>query len=379
MIVGIDARYLSADYSGIGTYSRELLQAMALEDGDEREYVVMVHSSFHEDLDLPDNFRMISDPANPVSLRTLTTLGDVFTREGADILHSHFPLAPRSFRGPSCLTLHDLQPLLDPDFTGLRPWPVRAGYDVFYRTVYPACLRRADAVVCVSQATRAALRGLMPEVADKALAVPSGVPDSAWDEPDAECLAAVRERFDLPKRFILYLGSTRPNKNLPRMLDAFEVFCREHPEHDDVKWVMVLKSDRFFDPLLAGIRDRGLLKRVQIHEQVSESEKRAFYKSASLLYFVTKHEGFGLPVLEAQAQDLPVLASTHASLPEVAGRGALLADPDDTAAIAAALGRFFGEAGLAERLAELGRANVKRFSWRRAAREIIDMYDHLLS
>ena len=329
MIVGIDARYLSADYSGIGTYSRELLQAMALEDGDEREYVVMVHSSFHDDLDLPDNFRVISDPANPVSLRTLTTLGDVFTREGADILHSHFPLAPRSFRGPSCLTLHDLQPLLDPDFTGLRPWPVRAGYDVFYRTVYPACLRRADAVVCVSQATSRLL---------------------CW-----------------------------PNKNLPRRLDAFEVFCREHPEHDDVKWVMVLKSDRFFDPLLAGIRDRSLLKRVQILEQVSESEKRAFYKSASLLYFVTKHEGFGLPVLEAQAQDLPVLASTHASLPEVAGRGALLADPDDTAAIAAALGRFFGEAGLAERLAELGRANVKRFSWRRAAREIIDMYDHLLS
>jgi len=98
-----------------------------------------------------------------------------------------------------------------------------------------------------------------------------------------------------------------------------------------------------------------------------------------LLYFVTKFEGFGLPVLEAQAQGLPVLASTHGALPEIAGKAAILCDPDDVDSIVEGLARYFNDPALRDRMISAGYENLKRFSWEKAAQEVLNMYNHLLS
>jgi len=142
---------------------------------------------------------------------------------------------------------------------------------------------------------------------------------------------------------------------------------------------LVVKPDRFFDPFFAKVRERGLLSRVRIYNQVSEVERRVFYHLATLLYFVTKFEGFGLPVLEAHASGLPVLASTHGALPEIAGRAAILADPDDKDSIIEGLALFFSKPELRDVLVQLGYENVKRFSWKKTAREILNVYQHLFA
>lgn len=378
MRIAFDARYLRSEYSGIGVYTEGLLQSLGRLDHS-NEYFVFVHSSFRGDLGLPDNFELIEEPAPPVSVRTLASLHREAERIGADVYFSSFPLAPILWRRKLAVTVHDLQPLTDPDFTSLRPPLKRLGYDWFYRIFYPWCIRKADCLVVNSYTTRETIRQFLPDAAGKALVVHPGVPEEVRQVPTDEQIEQVRQRFDIPERFLFYLGSTRPNKNLPMMLDAFEEFVRRHPEHDDLKWVMVLKPDRFFDPLFARIRDRGMLRRVHIHEQITELEKRVFYRLATLVYFVTKHEGFGLPVLEAQAQGVPALISTHGALPEVAGDGALQCNPDDRDSIVAGLEEFFSTPELRTRLVEAGYRNLNRFSWERSGREVLDMFNHVLA
>lgn len=378
MRIVIDARYLRGEYSGIGVYSEGLLQALGRQDH-VNEYFALVHSSYREDLELPDNFEIIEDHAPPVSMRTLLGVGRVVEDLRADILHSLFPLAPVFWSGKRVVTVHDLQPLTDPQFTAMRSAPARLAYDAFYRLAYPYSMRRAEVLVADSFATKETIRHLYPDLAGRTLVIHAGVPAESFEVPTEEQVDQVRERFDIPERFLFYIGSTRPNKNLEVMLEAFEEYLRQHPEETELKWVMVLKQDRFFDPLFARIRDRGLLRRIHIHEQVSELEKRVFYRLASLLYFVTKHEGFGLPVLEAQAQGLPVLISTHGALAEVAGRAALTCDPDNRDSIVAGLEQFFSGPDLRERLVLEGKQNVQRFSWDKAARELLDLYTHVLT
>ncbi len=376
MRIAIDARYLRDDYSGIGVYTENLLEALASVDR-QNEYIVITHSSFRRSLRLGHNFHLVDDPANPVSLRTLTTLHTLVQRFEPDVLHSLFPLSPILWKGDLVVTVHDLQPLLDPMFTGKRPLVMRKMYDLFYALSYPAVMRKADCLICDSYATLRWIRELYPDVAGKAIVIYGGIDLESFKEPTEDEIEHVRSKFDIPDRFLFYIGSTRPNKNLLTMLNAYEKFLQRYPEYDDVQWVLVVKPDRFFDNFFARVREHGLLSHVRIYNQVSEVERRVFYRLATLLYFVTKFEGFGLPVLEAQASDLPVLASTHGALPEVAGHGAILVDPDDDECIVEGLRRFFSEPSLRDVLIENGRQNLERFSWKRAARELVNVYRHV--
>lgn len=379
MKIFIDARYLRSNYSGIATYSELLLTAMGRLDH-QNKYTVLIHSSYRGDLELPENFEIIEDDARPVSLRTIFSLHKVVESYEPDIFHSLMPLWPLALRKDyrTVVTIFDLQPILDPHFTSGRGAIKRRAYDIFYRLAYRQCFTWADYLIAISYATKRDVARCFPPAADNVLVIHPGYDAEETEPPTAEQIAVVQEKYDLPKRYILYLGSTRPNKNLNRMLEAYEELLRRHPEDKDLRWVMVLKPDRFFDPFFAAVRKKGLLRQVQIFEQVTELEKRVFYHNAQLLYFATMFEGFGLPVLEAQGNGLPVLASTHSALPEVAGKAAVFVDPEDVGAIADGLETALYDQDARKDIINRGFENVNRFSWDAAARETLNMYEHLL-
>lgn len=376
MRIAIDARYLSAEYSGIGNYSENLLRRLVPADPENR-YSIFVHDSFNRDLPLPDNAELIPCHARPVSVHTLTGFGAAVRATGADILHSFFPITPLFCRLPTIVTVHDLQALLAPGFTGRRPWPVQRGYDLFYRWVYPRSLRSARWLIAVSHATKRDMARIVPETRSNTLVIYEGV-DPSYGEPiDETTVQEVAKRYDLPERFVLYIGSTRPNKNLPNMIRAFDRMRERYDDIRDVYFVLVVNADRFFDESRRLIKRLKLQKRMRVFQQVGEIEKRSFYARASALYFVTKNEGFGLPLLEAQASGLPALVADHASLPEIAAGSALLADPDSPGDIARRLRRVLTDSATRSNLVAAGRENVKRFDWNRAASQVRDMYHYL--
>jgi glycosyltransferase involved in cell wall biosynthesis len=376
MKIAIDARYLSDAYSGVGVYSENLITNLAEIDKD-NEYVVIVHSRFNRMLHVGKNFRVVKFRSRPVSLGTLFMLSRFVNEFSPDVLHSLFPLAPVFYRGNILVTVHDLQPLMVPEFTGKRPFPFRKGYDMFYRSVYPHTLRKAKWIITVSNTTRCSIEEMMPELHDRIIVVLSGIEQLYFEEIDPFTLSRVEEKYALPERYVLYIGSTRPNKNLPHMIRAFAQLVKSGPDFSDLHFALVVTTDRFFPECLRLIQKLEIENNVRIIKSVTDEEKRALYKKAQLLYFVTKFEGFGFPVLEAQAVGTPVLASNDGSLPEILGSSALLVDPDNIEEMTEGLRRILEDEEYASVLHEEGLANSKKYSWKSSAQKVLEVYSCL--
>jgi glycosyltransferase involved in cell wall biosynthesis len=175
-------------------------------------------------------------------------------------------------------------------------------------------------------------------------------------------VAAARELYGLPDRFILTVGAHRPHKNheiLVRSLAAL-------PAH--VSLVIVGYFDpTFSEPLPALIRELGLTSRIRLVPEVADEWLPAVYSAASVFAFPSLAEGFGIPVLEAMACGLPVVASSIPAVAEIAGRAAVLVDPRDQDGWTSAIAALLDEPALAGRLAGAGRAVARGVSWRRGA------------
>jgi glycosyltransferase involved in cell wall biosynthesis len=285
-------------------------------------------------------------------------------REGAAMLHTLQPVAPARPACPLLVTVHDVAWRDLPDAV---PWRRRLYYDL----AIPAGLRRAALVLASSEATAGLLRRHFPALAGRVRVTPLGTPAWVWETAPAAGPPPARP-------FFLFVGRLEPRKNLPRLLDAY----------GDLVAAM---GDRAPDLRLVGPEGWGLaplrerLARPDLHGRVSvqgwceRPALRGLYASARALVFPSLQEGFGLPVIEAMACGLPVLTSAGGALGEVAGDAALLADPRDRAALAAALGRLAGDDALCERLRRGGPGRARRWTWERTADLTTAAYEHVAS
>ena len=194
---------------------------------------------------------------------------------------------------------------------------------------------------------------------------------------DPRRLQAVRARYGLGDgRYVLSLGRIQPRKNLQRLISAFDRVRAAHPA---LHLVLAGPSGWLADPIRAHVAALGLEHAVHFPGYVAETDKAALLSGAAVFAFPSLYEGFGFPVLEAQACETPVLTSSTSSLPEVAGEGALLVDPTETAAIAQGLARLLTDEDIRRELVAQGRANLDRFSWQRTARRVHALMKRLLS
>lgn len=374
MRILIDARYLDGTYTGIGTYSRNLLENLSQLD-QTNEYYVLVRPGQTDSLGLGPNFHLITYRPRPVSISTMLFLGGYVDSLKVDLMHSLFPLAPLFMRTPLKITVHDLQPFIDPEFSARRPIWIQLLYKVFYRYAYPAVMRRSKWIVCVSHHTRDTVAELFPTEVSKLAVVTSGL-DNRHFEPPQNDPAAVRERHGATRPFVLFYGSTRPNKNLPNIVRAFAHYVRE-AEDGETELLMILKRDRFFRDVRKVIRKEGITDRVRVLDQVSHNDQRALLGEARLFLFPTRYEGFGFPALEAMAAGIPVIAGQSGALPEICGDAALLVNTEDPVEIAEAIDRVLHDDDLREELCQRGLEQARRFDWQEAARSVRDMYNLL--
>ncbi|MFW6303703.1 MAG: glycosyltransferase family 4 protein [Candidatus Sumerlaeota bacterium] len=379
MRIAIDARYLSGTYSGIAKYSEDLLTHMSTQDS-ENEYFVFIHPSYQRRLRVGENFHVIQYPAPPFSLRTLSRFGKKIANHQCDFLHSLAPIVPMIHAVPSILTVHDLQPFtLEEELAAQQNRRLRHFSGLFHRLTLPRCVNQATWIICVSYATRDQLVSLFPEARSKVIVIYSGVEDVFRKRPESTILQMVTKKLDLPARYVLYVGSTRPNKNLSTMLKAFSQALKEHgDELGHLQFLLALGHDAAGSDIPAQARRLGIQDHVRVLGPLTEEEKHVLYNEALVLFSVTRSEGFGLTIVEAQAAGLPVLAADHGSVPEVTDGSALLVDPNDEAAIGSELARLLLDESLMEYLSERGKKNVERFRWERTAKKVYDIYRLLM-
>ncbi len=376
MKILIDARYLDGTYTGIGTYSKQLLENLARVD-EKNQYLVLVRPSFKGELKLGENFKLVTYSPKPVSLQSLLSLGRYVDSLNVDLMHSFFPIAPLFMRTPLMVTVHDLQPFLDPEFSARRPLPVQLAYRIFYKYTYPAVLKKAKWVLNVSYHTRDNVAALYHEQIPKLIVVTSGLDQRIFD-PAPENSAEVREHYGLVNPYLLYFGSTRPNKNIPMMIRAFAHYVRTHQDIE-TDLVLVLKKDRFFRDISKTIRQEALTERILVLDQLEYEEQRAVLTGAKAFLFPSKYEGFGFPALEAMAAGIPVLASDSGALPEICGEAALVTSADDYEEMGEGIARLVNDRYFRRSLIERGEERARLFKWEGAAEMVRDIYQLLFN
>ncbi len=365
MLIGIDAsRAITDRPTGTETYSRRLIHTLLTLETPHRFRLYLRSDSpphLFEDVEL----RVMPFPRLWTHLR----LSWEMARHPPDLLfvpaHVLPPVRPRL----SLVTVHDLGYLHFPE---AHPRRQRLYLDLSTRWNAWA----ASHVLADSQATEADLvthYGVRP---DKVTVAYPGVDPSLGPVQDPAAIRAAQARYGIEGDYFLYLGTLQPRKNLRRLVDAFAELTSRNPEAT-ADLVLAGKRGWLYDNLFDHVRERGLDEHVRFPGYVAEEDKAALLSGAVAFVFPSLYEGFGLPVLEAQGCGCPVITSATSSLPEVAGDGALLVDPQDTTALADAMERLIADPALSDELVERGLANVHGFSWETCAQTVLEVIDQV--
>ncbi|MCS7051142.1 MAG: glycosyltransferase family 4 protein, partial [Thermomicrobium sp.] len=292
------------------------------------------------------------------------TVGPWVTRDCA-LVHGPVNVVPLAGGRPTVVTVHDLAFLHFPThYPASKRW--------YLQLMTGASVRRARMVIAVSEATRRDVVQAYGVTPERVVVVPNGI-DPHWCRVPDEELARWRDRNGVPERFILFVGTLQPRKNLVTLLEAY---ARLGP---DFSWpLFVVGAPGWLEsPIYRRVEELGLTGRVRFVGYAPPEELRAWYSAATLFVYPSVYEGFGLPVLEAMACGVPVIAADRSALPEVAGEAAVLADPTDPQALATAMRSLADDEALRRALARAGQERARAFSWERTARETAAVYRRL--
>ena len=283
---------------------------------------------------------------------------------GADLLHGvHYEL-PLASRLPQVVTVHDLTLLTNPEWH-------EANKVRYFGWALRRAVRAARRVLCVSATTARDLAERL-EVAPWRIDV-TRLGTDLRPAGEAE-VAALRRRLRLDGPYLLGLGTVEPRKDLPTLVRAFASLAGELPH----RLVLAGLAGWGQGTLAAAVAETGVADRVLLTGYLPEADKAALFTGADVFAYPSRYEGFGLPVLEAMACGTPVVTTTGGSLPEVAGDAALLVDPGDPAALAAALAKLAGDPAAGQAAAARGRARAATFTWDRCAAETAAAYHRAL-
>lgn len=282
------------------------------------------------------------------------------------MMHYDVPFLPVRARR-RLVTIHDMAHLAVPDGMGLAK---RAYARLFYWRA-----AQSDAILTVSEFSKREILAYERVRPERVHVVYNGVEEGLHPCGDARQIAAARDRYGIPPRYLLFVGNLKPNKNLPRLLAAFARAKRQTPQLADTALAVVGRRSGLrtgegdLDDLL---RVLGLVcgRDVVLAGEVDDAELRALYTGALAFVFPSLYEGFGLPPLEAMACGCPVLASRAASLPEVCGDAVCYFSPYNVEEMAEVVARIAPDALLREDLRARGLERVKIFSWEKAAVKI---------
>lgn len=266
----------------------------------------------------------------------------------------------------SVLTVHDL-------IYRLFPAHHKKLNYAYLNLAMPLFVRRADAIITVSEATRRDLMRLYGTPADKITVVYEAAAPHFCPQPP-ERVAAVCTRYGLPDRYLLTVGTIEPRKNLARLVEALSILRRDDPA---LRLVVVGAKGWLVEGFFQAIEQHGQQEAVILPGFVPDDDLPALVAGATVSVLASLYEGFGLPVLEAMATGAPVACSSTSSVGEIAGDAALTFDPESTERITEALRALLADADLRQALRERGFTRAAEFSWERAARETWGVYERL--
>lgn len=359
MKIGVDARPLSYQLTGIGVYLKHLLDEIQKIDH-QNDYYLISNGPIDYDLNNP----RWSKVAGKLDKKLLSTLWMqlnvpiIAVRQNLDLFwgsRHHLPLL-LSPGIRTVVTVHDIVNRLYPGTMALPNLLVE-------RSLMKLSLKRSDVILAVSRSTAADIKKEFGISANKITTVYLGTPVFP-----REPKCGPEQSNDVPSNYFLFVGTLDPRKNFERIFKAFELL---RPLSQGLHLVIIGAEGWKNKNFLKMIRTHPLKDHIHMTGYLPRDRLVSYYKNAICVMFPSLYEGFGLPILEAMSCGTPVITSDTSSMPEIAGDAALLVDPYDTSAIADAMNNLMSDKQLRERLICRGLERVKEFSWKKCAEQTL--------
>ncbi len=366
----VDARATTAHFPGVARATLGLLRGLSQIAHDHRVSVVslpdappLTHPAFND-----SRIARIVTQATPLGLSQQWRLPILARALRADLWHAPYYVRPLRGVPRPVVTVFDVIGHVVP---GALP-NLRAR--LLFEATLRLSLRTAAHIVTSSEATRRDLIAIYG-VARESISVIPLAADESFGPRSVREISALRDRYALPSRYALYVGSNKPHKNLDALIRAWAQV------ETDAMLVIAGRWDRRFESpkrlmreLWAHTSARPAMSRVRFLHDLPDLDLPALLSGATMFVFPSRYEGFGLPPLEAMACGAPVIVANTSSLPEVVGDAGLLVAPDHES-LAEAIQRVLDDANLRDQLRERGLERARQFSWARTARATIAVYE----
>lgn len=360
--------------AGAGRYARNIVANLAQIDRENHYYLFVTgEGAYHFEVE-KDNFTRVICPCWPARLVRILWEQVVFPWQllvsDATLLFTPSVVVPWWLPCRAVTSIHDSIPF----HRAVVKYP--RGRSLYVRLATSWSAKRSDVVLTGSENSRHEIARFCDIPEKKILVTPYGVEAKFRPMDSQKRMAAFRSQSSLPEKFMLFVGTLEPGKNLVRLIQAFN-----HLRHrnSQIKHKLVLAGPEGWGSgqIFSTIRDLGIEEEVLAMGFVPETDLPWLYNAADLLVFPSLYEGFGFPPLEAMACGTPVVTSNSSSLPEVVGEAGLLVDPYDVAGWASAMERTLSDERLRAEMRDRGLARAKLFSWDRTARATLSIFQRM--
>jgi glycosyltransferase involved in cell wall biosynthesis len=374
MKILINALLLNSRFSGVQYSTEHLLHTLTAIGSGGHEITVLTGAAYQSPLAGNAGFnteKVSFDTANRPAriLFEHFRLPGYFRRKGFQLYHATGYILPWFADMPSVLTVHDLIALDHPEYC-------KTETALYYRTSLPRSIKKADRIIAVSYTVKQDILRRFNIPPDRITVIYHGVDPSFQKVTHLHTLNRVRLKYNLPDRYILFVGNLEPKKNLGRLIDAY--LWLKKGKAIPHKLLIVGQDGWKTGDVLRKITTSGPAPDIVSTGYVDREDLPAIYSMSALFAFPSLYEGFGMPVLEAMACGVPVLVSNAGALPEIAGNISPRVDPTSVAAIAEGILRLLGDEQLRTTNIRYGLHRAGSFTWENTAWQTLEVYNHLL-
>ncbi len=373
MHIAIDGKRYFLNSSGLGRYSRNLVNSLLSLEHKEEFFITLFRPKGRVKFDAPSypqlklitaKYFLPGDIGN--GFWRFVKLPELINAKRYSLFHGPSHVLPGRVKCPTIVTMLDLIFLRFPRYFPM--WDRN-----YYKIMFKKSAHRADHIISISKVTKADLINFFGVDEDKVSVVYPALDDLFTPLVEHQ-LEEVKEKFGLPEYYILYVGNIEPRKNILRLAQAFDYLVSSGRISEEVQLLIVGQKGWFYKDIFAGINALPNREKITFMGPVFGQNLAGIYQMARVMAYPSMFEGFGYPVLEAMRLGAPVLTSRVSSLPEAGGDAAFLIEPESIDDIASGLEKLINDESLREDLIQRGYKHAQRFTAEKMARQTMAIY-----